>query len=151
MFKKTKNGIDCQTRSSRNDEHPHSRGTKCPSLAKASPSSNGGRRECRCDGRTRSLVQKAHEVVTTGTPKAPAFPARWCYGLYALSSVNRAFLPPSPRAACRTNGRHRHAAKLDPSVGRSGPHDFAVRNAHPSSDDAVAAIASRPTFRDDWP
>jgi hypothetical protein len=41
--------------------------------------------------------------------------------------------------------------ELDPSVGGSGPHDFAVRNAHHSSVDAVAAIASRPTFRDDWP
>src|SRR5438309_5713276 len=42
------------------------------------------------------------------------------------------------------------AGRLDPSVGGSGPHDFAVRDmrfvfAH------IAAIASRPTSGDDWP
>jgi hypothetical protein len=29
-------------------------------------------------------------------PDSPAFPARWFYGLYALSPVSRACLPPSP-------------------------------------------------------
>jgi hypothetical protein len=52
----------------------------------------------------------------------------------ALSSVNRAFLPPSPRIMIR---------KLDPSVGRSGPHAFAVRTRHHSSVDADTSIASR--------
>jgi len=45
-------------------------------------------------------------------------PREWCYGLYVVSSVRRAVWPPSPRI------RH---AKLDPSVGGSGQHDFAVR------------------------
>jgi len=56
---------------------------------------------------------------TTGQPEQPAFPAQWFYGLYVISSVRRAFWPPSPCA------RH---ARLDPSVGGSGPHDFAVRD-----------------------
>src|SRR5262249_51963380 len=42
----------------------------------------------------------------------------WCYGLYVLSPVYRL-------------DSHRRFSqlreKLDPSVGRSGPHDFAVR------------------------
>ena len=49
---------------------------------------------------------------TTGVPRAMG------YGLYVISSVHRAVWPPSPRV------RH---ARLDPSVGGSGPHDFAVR------------------------
>jgi hypothetical protein len=36
-------------------------------------------------------------------PNHPAFPARWCYGLYVLSPVRRAFWPPSPAR------RERHA------------------------------------------
>jgi hypothetical protein len=36
--------------------------------------------------------------------------------------------------------------ELDASVGASGPHDFAVRNLHRSSIDAVASTASHPAF-----
>jgi hypothetical protein len=32
----------------------------------------------------------ARTQVVTGTPNIPAFPARWCYGLYALSPGCRA-------------------------------------------------------------
>jgi hypothetical protein len=47
---------------------------------------------------------------TTGQPEQPAFPAQWFYGLYVISSVRRAFWPPSPsRTSCE---------KLDPSVGQ---------------------------------
>jgi hypothetical protein len=45
-------------------------------------------------------------------------PREWFYGLYVFSSVRRAVWPPSPCASL---------ARLDPSVGGSGPHDFAVR------------------------
>jgi hypothetical protein len=48
----------------------------------------------------------------------PAFPARWHYGLYVVSSVRRAFWPPS---------RADHHRPLGISVGMPGPHDFAVR------------------------
>jgi hypothetical protein len=43
-------------------------------------------------------------------------------------------------------------AKLDASVGASGPHDFAVRSSHHSSNDAIGVHRILPpTFRDDWP
>src|SRR5579872_4831119 len=50
----------------------------------------------------------------------PAFPARWCYGLFRARPGDRAFLPPSS-ARCQA------PCRLDISVGISGPHDFAVR------------------------
>jgi hypothetical protein len=50
---------------------------------------------------------------TTGLPCAMV------YGLYVVSPVNQALLPPSP---CRSS-----PAKLSASVGAPGPHDFAVR------------------------
>src|SRR5665213_1719853 len=49
---------------------------------------------------------------------SPAFPAQWLYDLYVLSLVTG--------LSCH----HRRAdisARLDASVGASGPHDFAVR------------------------
>jgi len=36
-------------------------------------------------------MKKARKQVTTGTPNDPAFPAQWCYGLYVVSPVCRAF------------------------------------------------------------
>jgi hypothetical protein len=63
----------------------------------------------------------------------PAFPAQWLYGLYAFSPVHRACWPPSP---------WNHHPGLDPSVGRSGPRDFAVRLGALVSHTA-ASIASR--------
>jgi hypothetical protein len=59
---------------------------------------------------------------------------------FVISSVNRAFLPPSPAGI---------ACKLDTSVGVSGPHDFAVRHPHRSPGDKIAATASRSHVRDD--
>ncbi len=87
-----------------------------------SPSEDGGRRKRRMLAAPAGLACKGNAHLrtqaTTGQPGQPAFPAQWCYGLYVFSSVRRAFWPPSPRA------RH---ARLDLSVGRSGPHEFAVR------------------------
>jgi len=48
---------------------------------------------------TRSLAcesDKAHEIVTTGSPSSPAFPAQWFYGLFRALPGDRALLPPSP-------------------------------------------------------
>jgi hypothetical protein len=100
---------------------PHSRSTICPSFASSSALESKGRRECWALSRTHSLVcsKKAHEFETTGEPKHPAFPAQWFTAYRALSPVNRALLPPSSRRSS--------PARLDPSVGRSGPHAFAVR------------------------
>ena len=56
--------------------------------------------------------KKAHELVTTGSPKSPAFPARWFYGLLRALPGDRACLPPSPadRSASLTpaSGRQNH-------------------------------------------
>jgi len=65
------------------------------------------------------LQQKTQAAVTTGTPKHPAFPAQRFDGLSRalpgvpglIASIARAFVAPG----------------LDLSVGRPGPHDFAVR------------------------
>jgi hypothetical protein len=59
--------------------------------------------------------------------------------LYRALPGDRAFLPPSPREVA--------SARLDSSVGASGPHDFAVRGkTAPSSEALPASTASRPAF-----
>jgi hypothetical protein len=72
----------------------------------------------------RSLVCEIKKH-TSKSPRSrrirPAFPAQWFYGLYRALPGDRACLPPSPRGMT--------SAKLDASVGASGPHDFAVREA----------------------
>jgi hypothetical protein len=83
-------------------------------------------------------VQAVVRVVRTPVspqvwPERPAFPARWCYGLYVLSPARRACWPPSPAIA----------HELDPSVGGSGPHDFAVRSDAHRLGASKASIASR--------
>ena len=55
----------------------YSRGANHPGFAKHRPSKNRGRRECRVLQRTRSLackMKKAHELVTTGSPKHSGIP-----------------------------------------------------------------------------
>ena len=72
----------------------------------------------------RSLVCKIRKhtsIVTTVTPDSPGIPRAMVYGLYRALPGDRAFLPPSP---CEKT-----SARLDISVGISGPHDFAVRGA----------------------
>ena len=71
----------------------------------------------------------------------PALPAQWCYGLYVISSVRRAVWPPS---SSRNVTR-----ELDPSVGGSGPHDFAVRSRRTRLMCRLTSIASRANVRDD--
>ena len=58
-------------------------------------------------------------VVTTGTPLTRHSLHNGFTAYLVLSSVNRALLPPSLRKS--------RLAKLDSSVGESGPHDFAIR------------------------
>jgi hypothetical protein len=90
----------------------------------------------------RSLVcemRKHTSVVTTVTPESPGIPRAMVLTAYiALSPGDRAFLPPSPREVA--------SARLDASVGASGPHDFAVRWSAPSSEALPASTASRPAF-----
>ncbi len=116
------------------------------------PSSRRGRRECRMlAAPARPACKEMHFAHASNHRAAeqPALPAQWCYGLYVVSSVRRAFWPPSPCV------RH---ARLDPSVGGSGPHDFAVRfnpfvfaiprpgrNVHRSPPPTLVTIAKRPS------
>jgi hypothetical protein len=82
-------------------------------------------------------TKEAHKQLTTGTPRIPAFPAR-CFKAYsALSSVRRAFWPPSPASV---------TCRLDISVGISGPHGFAVRPRVTRHATQAAAIAFHPAF-----
>jgi hypothetical protein len=65
--------------------------------------------------------KKAHELVTTGSPVYAGIPCAMVLTAYsALSLVNRALLPPSPRNT-------KYCRELNASVGASGPHGFAVR------------------------
>jgi hypothetical protein len=91
----------------------------------------------------RVRMKKAHELVTTGWPNNPAFPARWFYGFLRALPGDRAFLPPS-QATMR-----KHCRSLDLSVERSGPHDFAVRSSALRRAHRYVHRIPRPTFRDD--
>jgi hypothetical protein len=86
------------------------------------PSGNRGRREGRVPAAPAAPVhQKARGRNHRWRRSHPAFPAQWCYGLYALSPGTGLSCPRCPQAA------HRAYRKLSLSVGRPGPHDFAVR------------------------
>jgi hypothetical protein len=87
---------------------------------------------------TRSPVcsVESTRVVATGTPASPGIPARNGFnGLCRALPGDRALLPPSPRGYCFVIARlgQQNSAKLDASVGASGPHDFAVREKRLSS------------------
>src|SRR5690242_14731485 len=97
-----------------------SRHASRPSFApKLSLLENRGRREGRVQAAPMARQQqKKLAAVTTGLAEHPAFPAQWLYGLWRALPGARAFLPPLPAD---------HLRKLDLSVGRPGPHAFAVR------------------------
>src|ERR1700758_3028889 len=115
---------------------PRSRGAFRPRLLAFSPSQiNRGRREDRVTAAPGALApEKLREGrVTTGTADiTPAFPAQWFTAYSALSSVSQCLF--ATVASQHTFGA---CAKLDASVGASGPHGFAVRvcaarqSAHP--------------------
>jgi hypothetical protein len=98
---------------------------------------NGGRRECRVFGTPAAsrTKQKVRECVTTGTPKQSGIPCAM-----VLRFIRD--LPGVPGLIASIAQRI-DSAKLDSSVGESGPHDFAVRLVHRSSCDPKASIASR--------
>ena len=85
-------------------------------------------------GRTREpcVQENAHwrTQATTGQPGQPAFPAQWFYGLYVISSVRRAFWPPSPR---KTSPRDLIPASgdRDRTISPSAPARFVVSAEHP--------------------
>jgi hypothetical protein len=96
-------------------------------------------------GRTRGLVcsEKSTRVRNRRFDRCdPAFPARWCYGVYALSPVCR-LGSHRRRRTLGVSGRSGPTSpirQLDPSVGGPGPHDFAVRP-------AVARLATQGVHR----
>jgi hypothetical protein len=88
--------------------------------------------------RTHSLaceMKKAHELVTTGSPEVLSIP---CATVLTVSFV----LSPVTGLFCHRRHADR-SAKLDASVGASGPHDFAVRISAARQRVAKASIASR--------
>src|SRR5580693_9956857 len=92
--------------------------------------------------RSRACRIVARALVTTVAPGSPGIPARDGFNsLFRALPGDRALLSPSPRG--------KTSAKLDASVGASGPHDFAVRKITRSSVAPPASIASRPYVRDD--
>src|SRR5947209_4880483 len=62
------------------------------------------------------LQQKSRRQSPQVQPEQPAFPARRFYAYIVISSVHRAFWPPSPPGSA--------PGQLDTSVGVPGPHDF---------------------------
>ena len=84
------------------------------------------------------MKEATQDLVTTGTPRHHGIPCTMFYSLFRALPGDRAFLPPS---LCGSS-----PAKLDASVGASGPHDFAVREPSPLVCGATASIASRLAF-----
>ncbi len=106
---------------------PRSRGAFCPSSAKnLDPPQIGGRRKGRVPARTRGpsreKIRAKARSPQVAAENTPAFPAQWFYGLYALSLASQCLI--ATIAAREAFGA---CARLDASVGASGPHDFAVR------------------------
>jgi hypothetical protein len=73
-------------------EQAISRRVMRPSHDLGSPLLGERRRECRALAATHFLAEigppaeKTQAAVTTGSAEHPAFPARWAYGLYVISS-----------------------------------------------------------------
>src|ERR1700754_2596149 len=116
-------------RAPRNDEwrgmRSHSRAAFAPSSAdRSAPDRNEGAGKAGCLAGTHG--PRAKENARGGYHRYglihPAFPARWCYGLYELSPGTGVFAPVTSRDA-------QHLEKLGLSTGRPGPHDFTVREA----------------------
>jgi hypothetical protein len=95
-----------------------------PSFASTPPSKIRGRREGRVAAAPGAPAQR--EIARARKPQAqpvitPAFPARWFYGLYALSPVNH------PVCHRRRRNAQASSATWRQGLGAPGPHDFAVR------------------------
>ena len=82
-----------------------------------------GNAGCLAHPQPRVRWKKAHELVATGTPKHSGIPCAM-----VLTAYLRA-LPGVPGFFATVARADHRLARLDPSVGGSGPHDFAVRPA----------------------
>jgi len=102
----------------------HSRGTKCPSDASlARPRNQRGRRECRVPLHPQPRVQEMRKATHTSSQQVQPNTLR-----HPLRSGFR-LITRSPRCPGFDSHRRRRIIfrQLDPSVGGSGPHAFAVR------------------------
>src|ERR1700726_1113905 len=90
------------------------------------------------------LQQKKQAAVTTGRPDQPAFPARWCYGLYRA-------LPGDLCLVATVIPEKLASQELSACFGAPGPHDFAVRIRHVRLTCPPRPPHPRPTYRDDRP
>ena len=109
------------------------RGAMRPSRAFSSrPKEGVGNAGCPLHPRSRvHLVVVERTRVTTSTPESPGIPARNGFTAYvALSPVTGLFCHRRLRIKVFSlPGRaEKTSARLDASVGASGPHDFAVRD-----------------------
>ena len=121
-----------------------SRGALRPSFSSEPPSSHGegaGKAGRRMAPMVR-VQQKSTRQNHRFSRNRPAFPAQWFYGLYVVSPVNRAFLPPSP-ARCRSI-----FADLAPASGRQD-HTISPSASRHSSDDVTRPSRPAPNVRDD--
>jgi hypothetical protein len=84
---------------------------------------------------------KAHELVTTDPPEHPAFP-------HAMVLTVSFALSPVTGLSCHRRLAD-NSAKLDASVGASGPHDFSVRKLAHSSARRLRPPHPAPYVRDD--
>src|SRR5882724_2065622 len=101
---------------------PRSRRWKSPSYPNEPPSkSEEGAGKAGCPPHPWSACNKKHAAEPQVQADHPAFPAQWFYGLYVLSPVTIAWLPPS------SVRRRKRLHDLSACVGAPEPHDFAVR------------------------
>ena len=120
-------------------------------LLRSRPRKQEGAGKAGCALHPRSRVQ-LHKRVRTRAYRSsgehPTFPAQWFYGLYAISPVSRALLPPSslrylllrnlaPASGARTT---RFRRTLEPRASSAAP-------ASTASHRAFVTIATRPSHR----
>jgi hypothetical protein len=91
------------------------------------------------------LQQKKQAAVTTGSAGSTGIPCAMVLRLISRSPWGPGFLAPIAGAM------RKHHRQLNPSVGRPGPHDFAVRAGHVRPTCHPRPPHPRPPYRDDRP
>jgi hypothetical protein len=115
----------------REDMRSHSRGAMRPRFASTHPpSKREGAGKAGCRLHPRSCARKAHEWTTGSTGSLRLSLREWFTAYFALSPVTGLFATVALRIddPSRTRLGRMHSARLDASIGASGPHDFAVRD-----------------------
>jgi hypothetical protein len=109
----------------------HSRGAMRPRFASTHPpSKREGAGKAGCRLHPRSCARKAHEWTTGSTGSLRLSLREWFTAYFALSPVTGLFATVALRIddPSRTRWAGCISARLDASIGASGPHDFAVRD-----------------------